>query len=211
MADDSAHAKAHQAIGAYVCAYSDASHELGETLKTLLRITENEMADAIIASLGDFARQASLVAAVCGFARDANGNELSKRQKQQIEQTINELFSCNTDRVIIAHAKLRPRQDGSVEMEHTKVDRGMLKRRSQIWSKEDLIEKTEKLKKLAERLRLFQSELKTFKIAIPEGEDIKLEWFKTARNTFHSPVWSDFVAGLLGAPWPSPGPNKSVK
>ena len=50
MAEESGKAKALQAIGAYMCAYSEATFELGETLKVLFGITNNEMAVAIVAA-----------------------------------------------------------------------------------------------------------------------------------------------------------------
>src|SRR5215475_6969024 len=52
--------KALEAIGGYMCAYSDAAYELGETLNVLFGIEDKPMAEAIVAALGDFARQANL-------------------------------------------------------------------------------------------------------------------------------------------------------
>ena len=125
------------------------------------------MADAIVASLGDFARQASLARALCQDARNADGTELSKERKEQINSTISDCFRCNNDRVKIAHGRLEPRADGSVAIVHVKVDGGVVKGKDPIiWSPTDWAEKTQKLTKLADELRHFQKELKTIKIQI---------------------------------------------
>jgi len=58
MTQETSKASALQAIGSYMSAYSKAATELGETLKALFGIHDNGMADAIVAVLGDFARQA---------------------------------------------------------------------------------------------------------------------------------------------------------
>jgi hypothetical protein len=47
-------ANAKQAIGHYMCAYSDAAFELGETLKVLFGIKDKPMADAIVVALVTF-------------------------------------------------------------------------------------------------------------------------------------------------------------
>src|SRR5215475_13414072 len=136
--EDSGKAKALQAIGAYMCAYSDATYELNETLKALFGIKDNAMADAIIAALGDFVRQAALARALCQDARNADGTELSKERKEQVDSTLSNCFTCNDDRIKIAHGRLEPRADGSVAIVHVKVDRGGLKGRDPIiWSLAD--------------------------------------------------------------------------
>jgi hypothetical protein len=55
MADEPL-AKAHQAVGAYFCAFSELERELGEALKVVLRLEGNAAADVIVALVGDFAR-----------------------------------------------------------------------------------------------------------------------------------------------------------
>jgi hypothetical protein len=198
MAENSEHAKAHQAVGAYICAYSDASHELGETLKALFRIKENEMADAIVAALGDFARQASLVGAICEYARNAKGSELSKEQKQTIERTIKRIFSCNDDRVKLAHGRLQPKSNGSIELVHTKVVQGKLKKVGETWSQADFNIKTENLKKLAEELRGFQNELQRITIKLPEGAAI--DWTTNYANILYQRPLSPAVIDMLTKP-----------
>jgi hypothetical protein len=123
--------------------------------------------EAAPASLGDFARQASLAKALCQDARNADGTELSKERKEQIDSTISDCFRCNNDRVKIAHGRLEPRPDGSVAIVHVKVDGGVVKGKEPIiWSPTDWTDKTQKLTNLADELRNFQKELKTIKIQI---------------------------------------------
>ena len=168
MAEESGKANALQAIGGYMCAYSDAAYELSETLKVLFGVKDKPMADAIVAALGDFARQANLARALCQDARNADGTELSKERKEQIDSTISDCFTCNDDRVKIAHGRLEPGADGSVAIVYIKVERGGVKGKNPIiWSPTDWTEKTKKLTKLADELRDFQKELKTIKIQIP--------------------------------------------
>jgi len=168
VAEESGKANALQAIGGYMCAYSDAAYELSETLKVLFGVKDKPMADAIVAALGDFARQANLARALCQDARNADGTELSKERKEQIDSTISDCFTCNDDRVKIAHGRLEPGADGSVAIVYIKVERGGVKGKNPIiWSPTDWTEKTKKLTKLADELRDFQKELKTIKIQIP--------------------------------------------
>jgi hypothetical protein len=162
-------ASALQAIGTYMCAYSQAAYELGEALKVLFNLKDNTMADAIVAALGDFARQARLARALCRDARNVDGTELSKEQKDQIDGTISDCFKCNDDRVKIAHGHLEPRADGSVKIGYMTVDRGGVKGEDPIiWSLNDWAGKTKELTRLADELRNFQKELKTIKIQIPD-------------------------------------------
>ena len=168
MGEESGKANALQAIGGYMCAYSDAAFELSETLKVLFGVKDKPMADAIVAALGDFARQANLARALCQDARNADGTELSKERKEQIDSTILDCFTCNDDRVKIAHGRLEHGTDGSVAIVYVKVERGGVKGKNPIvWRPTDWTEKTKKLTKLADELRDFQKELKTIKIQIP--------------------------------------------
>ena len=166
MVEESGKANALQAIGAYMCAYSEVTYELGETLKVLFRITNNEMADAIVAALGDFARQANLVGALCRDARNADDTELSNEQKEQINGTISACLACNIERVKLAHGRLEPRADGSVAIVHLKVDKnaGVKGKDPVVWSPTEWTKQTTTLTKLASQLRNFQKELKTIKL-----------------------------------------------
>jgi hypothetical protein len=161
-------ANALQAIGAYMCAYSDATYELGETLKVLFKLENNEMADAVVAALGDFDRQARLMRALCTGARNVDGTGLSEERKRQIDSVISDCYTCNDERVKIAHGRLEPHDDGSVEIVYMKVDRGGFKGRDPIiWSPTNWTNNTNKLTKLADELRNFQKELKNIEIQVP--------------------------------------------
>ena len=203
MAEESGKANALQAIGGYMCAYSDAAYELSETLKVLFGVKDKPMADAIVAALGDFARQANLARALCQDARNADGTELSKERKEQIDSTISDCFTCNDDRVKIAHGRLEPGADGSVAIVYVKVDRGGVKGKNPIiWSPTDWTEKTKKLTKLADELRDFQKELKTIKIQIPTD----LGWLTRWDNSTHIIHRQRNVALLDSGPSWVPGP-----
>ncbi len=203
MAEESGKANALQAIGGYMCAYSDAAYELSETLKVLFGVKDKPMADAIVAALGDFARQANLARALCQDARNADGTELSKERKEQIDSTISDCFTCNDDRVKIAHGRLEPGADGSVAIVYIKVERGGVKGKNPIiWSPTDWTEKTKKLTKLADELRDFQKELKTIKIQIPT----ELGWLTRWDDSAHITHRQRNVALLDSGPSWVPGP-----
>ena len=129
---------------------------------------QQQAAHAYPFSSGPFARQANLARALCQDARNADGTELSKERKEQIDSTISDCFTCNDERVKIAHGRLEPGADGSVAIVHVKADRGGVKGKNPIiWSPTDWTEKTKELTKLADELHDFQKELKTIKIQIP--------------------------------------------
>jgi hypothetical protein len=45
-------ADAHRAIGAFFCAFSRVEHELGESVKAVYGLQNNDAGDAIVAALG---------------------------------------------------------------------------------------------------------------------------------------------------------------
>ena len=118
-------------------------------------------------------------------------------------------FDCNDERVKIAHGRLEPRADGSVEIVHVKVDsKGIKGRDPIIWSPSDWIEKTKKLTKLAEGLRSLQQELKTIKIPIPT--ESTLGWLTSGFDQgpiIHRQRMSPALLAAISGPqgW-SPGP-----
>jgi hypothetical protein len=214
VSEASENANALQAIGAYMCAYSEAAYELGETLKVLFDVKDNAMADAIIAVLGrNFAGQADLARFLCQDARNADGTELSKERKERIDRTISDCFECNNDRVKIAHGRLEPRADGSVAIVYVKVGGGEVKGKEPIiWSSADWAEKTKKLTELADELRNFQKELKTIKIQVPP--ESTLGWLSTSNWDEHNPIFHRrrmapvLEAALSGSGGGPPFPNK---
>jgi hypothetical protein len=86
MADEPL-AKAHQAIGAYFCAFSELERELGEALKIVLQLRGNPAADAIVALVGDFRRKASIVREAIQHARNANWTEPTDEWKAKADKT----------------------------------------------------------------------------------------------------------------------------
>ena len=111
-------AKAHQAIGAYFCAFSELERELGEALKIVLQLRGNPAADAIVALVGDFKRKASIVREAIQHARNANWTEPTDEWKAKADKTMGDILGCNNPgRVGLAHDYLEPHPDGSVSLQ----------------------------------------------------------------------------------------------
>src|SRR5260370_42150208 len=107
--------KAHQAIGAYFCTFSALDRELGETVKVIFHLQQQEAADTIIAALGDFVRKARLIGAAVQTAKQADGSETTEAWKTTAASTIRQILGCNEpDRVMLAHSFLEPNEDASV-------------------------------------------------------------------------------------------------
>jgi hypothetical protein len=155
-------AAAHQAIGAYFCAFSRVEHELGESVKVVFGLQGNEAADAIVVAIWDYAKKANLVRAASTGAKNADGSDASADWKDKVETTIKRVLKCNTDdRTALAHALLQPNTDGSVNV----VRHG--KGTGEKWSREAFGAKIEQLDKLIEELRALNDELRDFKYTIP--------------------------------------------
>jgi hypothetical protein len=166
--ETSTFADAHQAIGAYFCEFSRVEQELGESVKAVYSLQNNEASDAIVAALGDFARKASIVWAASKGAKNADGSEASAEWKDHAETTIKRVFECNDDRVRLAHSLLQPNADGSVELVRLKIDRGEVTGREGVkWSRGDFVAKIRRLRELAEELKSLNGQLQTFKYTIP--------------------------------------------
>jgi hypothetical protein len=88
-------AKAHQAIGAYFCAFSELERELGEALKVVLQLQNNPAADAIVAAVGDFVRKANIVREAAQGAKNADGTEPTGEWKTSTDRTIADILGCN--------------------------------------------------------------------------------------------------------------------
>jgi hypothetical protein len=162
-------AAAHQAIGAYYCQFSRVEHELGESVKVVYGLENNEASDAVVAALGDVARKASLVWAASKGAKDTEGKEASEEWKAKVEAIIRRIFDCNQhDRVPLAHSLLQPDADGSVDLVRLKIDHGKVKGKEGVkWSREAFVTKIQQLKELADELKSLNDELRTFKYTIP--------------------------------------------
>ena len=161
-------ADAHRAIGAFFCAFSRVEHQLGESVKAVYGLQNNDASDAIVAALGDVARKASLVWAASKGAKNPDGSEASAEWKAKVEATIERVFNCNQhDRVPLAHSLLQPNADGSVDLVRLKIDKGEVRGKNGVqWSKGAFKEKTQRLNNLADELELLNRELRTFKYVI---------------------------------------------
>jgi hypothetical protein len=167
MTEQSPLAAAHQAIGAYFCAYSRVEHELGESVKAMYGLEKNDASDAIVAALGDAARKASLVWAASKGAKNADDKDASKEWKDKVEATIKRVFTCNDDRVRLAHSLLQPNADGPVELVRLKLDEGKVKGKDGVtWSRNDFAEKIQRANELANELKALNGELRTFTYTI---------------------------------------------
>jgi hypothetical protein len=170
MSEPSPLAAAHQAIGAFFCAFSRVDHQVGESVKTVYGLQDNDASEAIVAALGDVARKASLVWAASKGAKDANGSDASAEWKDKVEATIKRVFDCNTqDRVPLSHSLLRPNADGSVNLVRLKIEAGEVRGKDGIkWSQDQFKQKTRQLDKLADDLAALNGELRTFRYSIPD-------------------------------------------
>jgi hypothetical protein len=210
-------ADAQQSIGAYMVAFSRVDHELGESVKAVFGLVNNEASDAIVAALGDVARKASLVWAASKRAKNADGSEASAEWKAKVEATVKRVLDCNNqDRVPIAHSLLQPNADGSVELVRLKIDGGKVKgRESKItWSQKDFREKTQRLDTLAEELKALNGELQTFKYEIPPnlGWSATVNFEPTMSMAPHGMpvVLATTLVGKVPPPSPlEPGPKKT--
>jgi hypothetical protein len=162
-------AAAHRAIGAFFCAFSLVEHELGESVKAVYGLQNNDASDAIVAALGDVARKVNLVRVASKGAKHADGSEASGEWKAKVEATIKRVFDCNdSDRVPLAHSLLQPNADGSVDLVRLKNVGGELRGKGGVkWSRDDFGEKIQRLNELADELESLNRELRTFKYVIP--------------------------------------------
>ncbi len=168
MTATSSLADAYQAIGAYFCEFSGVEQELGESVKAVYGLQNNEASDAIVAALGDFARKASLVHVASKGAKNADGSDASVEWKDKVEYTIKRVFECNDDRARLAHSLLQPNVDGSVELVRLRINQGKVTGRDGVrWSRDDFAAKIQRMKELAGELKSLNGELQTFRYAIP--------------------------------------------
>ena len=89
--------KAHQAIGAYFCAFSALERELGEAIKVVFRLQGHEAADAIAAAL-EMAKKIDLVWTAVLLAKKADGTETTEEWKEKAAATMSEIYGSNSQR-----------------------------------------------------------------------------------------------------------------
>jgi hypothetical protein len=166
MTTENSHAQAHQAIGAFFCAFSELERELGEAIKVILHVQKHEWSDNIVAALGDVARKINFVSSAIEVAKHLDGSEASVEWKKGATKTVNRMFTFNDDRRLLAHSHLQPDSHGSVKITQLRLDGGKLKLREETWDLEKLHSKTEGMIERLATLRSLKDELSTFTYAI---------------------------------------------
>jgi hypothetical protein len=190
MANELSVNKAHQAIGAYFCAFSELEREVGEAMKVVLKIETHVSADTIVRIVQDFARKTRVVREAIKGAKNADGSETTSAWKGRADKMMAEILDCNNDRVSLAHDYLEPHTDGSVSLHKS----GQQK----LWGYDELDRKVQKVKNLTEELRALNTELTTLTISIPE-----LGWM-TLSGTGGLSASADVFAGDENPPAPMP-------
>jgi hypothetical protein len=185
--------QAHEALGAYFCAYSKVDHEVGEIVKVVLGLRANEAGDAIVAALGDFKKKASLVLAASLTAKQADGKDASDEWKASVKRQINRAFECNDKRVPLAHSLLEPQADGSVRQARQILDRGTLKQSGKIWIREELLSQIQTMEALAAELHQLTDELSKFKYTVP----LEAGWLASRIGTIPAAVWTTDLEALI--------------
>jgi hypothetical protein len=200
MAGESPNSKAHQAIGAYFCAFSVLERELGEAIKVIFRLQQHEAADTIVAALGDVAKKINLVRSAILIAKNVDGSDTSEEWKTRADATMKTILGCNGgDRVALAHSYLEPRADGSVTLTSLQVPDGVLKNKQDTWTEADFKRKTERLAELTEQLRSLKNDLSTFTVTIPNTGWMTSYW-DTPFALRHAALTDD----LSHPPWAPP-------
>jgi hypothetical protein len=183
MANEPSVDKAHQAIGAYFCAFSELERELGEAIKVVLRLQGNPAADTIVAVVNDFSRKARVVNAAIQVAKNADGTATTTEWKEKATETMRQILGCNNpDRTDLAHDYLEPHVDGSVSLQKPG-------QKARTWTYDELDRKVQKVKNLTGELRALRTDLTTLTISIPELGSITLSGtggFAASAVTFDS-------------------------
>jgi hypothetical protein len=163
-------AKAHQAIGAYFCAFSVLELELGETIKVVFQLQDHPAADAIVAALSDVSRKINLVWSSTQLAKNANGSDASADWKKSADTTMDNVWKCNDERNLVAHSFLQAEADASVKLVRLKLAGGKIKGQGEpvTWTQEIFGKKIARLNELAEKIRTMKSELQRLTIPLPD-------------------------------------------
>jgi hypothetical protein len=166
-------AKAHQAIGAYFCAFSALERELGEAIKVIFRLQAHEASDAIVAAIGNMSTKINLVWFAFLLAKNTDRSETAARWKEKVKKTMGAIEDCNGKRNQLAHSFLKPKSDGSVELVYRKRSRAKSKGKKlkgkddpkPPWTQDTFKSEVERLNDLAHKLRSLTKELSTFTIS----------------------------------------------
>ena len=116
-------------------------------------------------------------------AKNVDRSDASTEWKARIESTIKDVTMCSEERNRLAHSRLQPNADGSVDLVQRRIGKGEVKGGDAVtWSADDFNAKIQQLDKLAEELRSLNDELGTFKYTIPN-----LGWMPSS-NLFFDPT-----------------------
>jgi hypothetical protein len=210
MTVDEPHAKAHQAIGAYFCAFSALERELGEAIKVIFRLEKHEASDTIVAALGDVSKKVNLVWAASLLAKNTDGSETSHDWKKKVHKTMGRIWACTDNRNQLAHSFLLPNDDGSVEFARISVRSGVLKRKNpNKWPQSRFYRQVTLLKALASQIQSMVHDLSVLKITIPDAGWIHIDDLRPTRQ-FSSAPWQNLHApGGHSAGTPAPARDVS--
>jgi hypothetical protein len=114
-----------------------------------------------------------------------------------VESTIKRVFTCNDDRVRLAHSLLQPNADGSVELVRLKLDEGKIKGKDGVtWSRNDFAEKIQRANELADELKALNGELRTFTYTISNLDWITSTNFEPTMGMMRPQGTSDALGRL---------------
>jgi hypothetical protein len=205
MSEEGAFAKAHQAIGAYFCAFSALERELEEAIKAIFRLQAHEASDAIVAALGDVSKKINLVWSASMVAKNADGSETPNHWKEDANKTMQAIWDCNGSRNQLAHSFLETKADGSVELARLKLEGGALKGQGpSTWTQDNFKTKTERLRNLTRQVQIMTAGLSTFKIPIPHAGWMSVDSFQPMQRQFSSALWEALNPHFPGGPTKEP-------
>ena len=195
-------AKAHQAIGAYFCAFSALERELGEAIKVVFRLQGHEAADTIAAAL-EMAKKIDLVWTAVLLAKKADGSETTEEWKEKAAATMSAIYGSNNERNALAHSHLEPAADGSVAFARLQNRSGVLKGKGEPnkWEQANFASKIAQLSELTKQLEQIKSDLVTAKILYPD-----LGWLNAVHRVYYQPPQPRNAALLdtVAPPLPTP-------
>ena len=99
-------------------------HELGETIKVVLRLQNHESANVVVATLREVFKKIQLVWTAVLVAKNADGSETTEDWKRKARDTMTAISKCNDKRAFVAHSLLEPQTDGSLVLNRLDVAGG---------------------------------------------------------------------------------------
>lgn len=203
--------KAHQAIGAYFCAFSALERELGEAIKVVFRLQGHEAADAIAAAL-EMAKKIDLVWTAVLLAKKADGTETTEEWKEKAAATMSEIYGSNSERNALAHSHLEPAADGSVAFARLQNRSGVLKGKGEPnkWEPAHFASKITQLSELTKQLEQMKSDLSKFTVPLSG-----LGWLNDQHRQMYYPQPQMFrnnalLNSIASSPPAPPGENTGL-